>query len=42
MSIFNSKKDWKFLITIQLTKSDPKRTRGWKVPCLMAIRVKEE
>ena len=26
VSIFTSKKVWKFLITIQLTKSDPKRT----------------
>ena len=28
MSIFSSKKVWKYLINIQLTKSDPKRTRG--------------
>ena len=28
MSIFTSKKVWKFLIKIQLTKSDPKRTRS--------------
>ena len=40
MSIFISKKVWKFLIKIQLTKSDPKRTRVWKVPSLMPIRVK--
>ena len=40
MSIFTSKKGWKFLIKIQVTKSDPKKTRGWKVPCLMPIRVK--
>ena len=40
MSIFNSKKVWKFLIQIQLTKSNPKITRGVKVPCLMQIRVK--
>ena len=40
MSIFTSKKVWKLLIKIQLTKPDPKRTRGWKVPCLMQIRVK--
>ena len=39
MSIFTSKKVWKFLIKIQLTKSNPKRTRGWKVPSLMPIRV---
>ena len=40
MSIFTSKKVWKFLIQIQLTKSNPKITRGVKVPCLMPIRVK--
>jgi hypothetical protein len=28
------------LIKIQLTKSDPKKTREWKVPYLMPIRVK--
>jgi hypothetical protein len=28
MSIFTSKKVWKFLIQIQQTKSDPKRTRS--------------
>ena len=28
------------MVKIQLTKSDPKRTREWKVPCLMPIRVK--
>ena len=38
MSIFTYKKVWKFFIKIQLTKSDPKRTRGWKVPCLMPIK----
>ena len=27
MSFFISKKAWKFLINVQLTKSDPKRTR---------------
>jgi hypothetical protein len=32
MSIFTSKKVWKFLIKIQLTKSDPKRTRVGKCP----------
>ena len=40
MSIFTSKKVWKFLIQIQLTKSNPKITRGVKVPWLMPIRVK--
>ena len=40
MSIFTSKKVWKFFIQIQLTKSNPKITRGVKVPCLMPIRVK--
>ena len=39
MSIFTPKKVWKFLIKIQLTKSNPKRTRGWKVPYPMPIRV---
>ena len=37
---FHLKKVWKFLIKIQLTKSDQKMTRGWKVPSLMPIRVK--
>ena len=32
MSIFTSKKVWKFLIKIQLTKSDPKKTGGGKCP----------
>ena len=41
LSIFTAKKVWKFLIKIQLTKFDPKRTRGWKVPCLMPIRFKK-
>ena len=40
MSIFTSNKVWKLLIKIQLTKFDSKRTKGWKVPCLMPIRVK--
>jgi hypothetical protein len=40
MSIFTSRKVWKFSIQIQLTKSNPKITRGVKVPCLMPIRVK--
>ena len=40
MSIFTSKKVWKFLIQIQLTKSNPKIYMGVKVPCLMPIRVK--
>ena len=39
MSIFNSKTVWNLLIKIQLTKSGPKRTREWKVPSLMPIRV---
>jgi hypothetical protein len=30
MPIFISKKVWKFLMKIQLTKSNPKRTRGGK------------
>ena len=34
------KKNWKFLVKIQLTKSGPKRTREWKVPCLMPIKFK--
>ena len=38
---FHLKKVWKFLIKIQLTKSDQKMTRGWKVPSLMPIKVKE-
>ena len=42
MSIFTSKKVWKFLIKIQLTKYNPKRTRGWKVPSLMPIRVNQQ
>ena len=41
MLIFTSKKVWKFLIQIQLTKSNPKITRGVKVPCLMPIRVND-
>ena len=40
MLIFTSKKVVKFLIKIQLTKSNLKITRGVKVPCLMPIRVK--
>jgi hypothetical protein len=39
MSIFTSEKAWKFLIKIQLTKSDTKRTRI-KVSPLMPIGVK--
>ena len=35
ISIFTSKKVWKILIKIQLTKSNQKRTGGWKVPALM-------
>ena len=38
--IFTSKKVWKFLIKIQLPKIWSKKDRGWKVPCLMPIRVK--
>ena len=41
ISIFTSKKVWKILIKIQLTKSDQKRIRGRKGPSLMPIRVKE-
>ena len=40
MSIYTSKKVWKFLIQIQLTKSNPKIASEVKVPCLMPIRVK--
>jgi hypothetical protein len=32
MSIFTSKKVWKFLIKIQLSKSDPKMKRDGKCP----------
>ena len=39
MSILTYKNVWTFLIQIQLTKSNPKITRGVKVPCLMPIRV---
>ena len=39
LSIFTSKIFWKFSIKIQLTKSDPKRKRGWKLPFLKPIRV---
>ena len=35
------KKVWKFLIQIQLTKSDPKKNKGWKVPSFMPIRAGE-
>ena len=38
---FYSKKVWKFLMQIPLTKSNSKITRGVKVPCLMPIRVKQ-
>ena len=34
------KKVWKFLIQIQLTKSDPKKDKEIKVSPLMPIRVK--
>ena len=40
MSIFTSKFFWNFLIKIQLTKSDPKRTKEIKVSPLVPIRVK--
>ena len=33
-------KVWKFLIQIQVAKSNPKITCGVKVPCLMQVRVK--
>ena len=42
MSIFTSKKVWNFLIQIQLIKSNPKITRGVKLPWLMPIRVKKQ
>ena len=42
MSIFTSKKGWKFFIQIQLTKSNPKITRGVKVTCLMPNRVEAD
>jgi hypothetical protein len=40
MSIFTSKKVWKFLIKIQLTNSDPKRTGGGKCPpsCQLGLK----
>ena len=38
-SIFTSKNVWRFLIKIQLTKSNPKFLRGVNPPCLMPIRV---
>ena len=41
MSIFTAKEVWKFLIKIQLTKSDPKRIRGGKCPasCRLGLRI---
>ena len=42
ISILINKNFWKFLVKIQLTKSDPKKDRGSKVPCLMPIRVKRQ
>ena len=39
MSIFTSKKVWQFLVKTQLSKSDPKKTKGWKLPSLMPIKV---
>ena len=41
ISIFTSKNVWKFLIKIQLTKSNLKIIRGVNPPCLMPIRVKK-
>ena len=40
ISIFTSKNVWKFLIKIQLTKSNQKIIRGVNPPCLMPTRVK--
>ena len=40
ISIFTSKKVWKFLIEMQLTKSDPKRTRGGKCPASCQLGLK--
>ena len=40
ISIFTSKNVWKFLIKIQLTKSNSKIYKGVNPPCLMPIRVK--
>ena len=37
MSIFTSKKVWKYLKNIQLTKSDPKRTKG---QCQIGLKFK--
>ena len=39
MSIFTSKQVYNFLLKIQLTKSDPKRTEGGKCPasCLLLL-----
>ena len=39
MSIFTSKKVWKFLVKVQLTKSDQQRTLGRKcsVPCQLGL-----
>ena len=41
MSIFTYKKVWNFFYKKSAEKSDPKKTRGWKVPCLMPIRVND-
>ena len=38
ISIFTSNNVWKFLIKIQLIKSNPKIVRGVNPPCLMPIR----
>ena len=40
ISIFTAKNVWKFLIKIQLTKSNPKIIRELNPPCLMPIKVK--
>ena len=42
MSIFNSKKVWEFLVKIQLTKSDPKRTGGGKCSASCQLGLKRE
>ena len=39
VSIFTSKKVWNFLIKKSAEKIWSKKEKGWKVPCLMPIRV---
>ena len=41
MSIFTPKKVWKFLLEIQLTKSDPKKTKdgNWPSSCQLGLWV---